>query len=143
LSKKKLCVLHGCQPIDKLSCHGPCYRGWHYHSWRTQSWLPASFSDFFRLTQRPRFLTLAVCALLAGTVAQTQPTFAGDASAPPAVSKTNGKIELLGGSLDNDSAAALAGSLTAPLGHAFGVQVDGLAGNLDGNGTWGLGTHLF
>ena len=76
-------------------------------------------------------------------MAQTQPTFAGDASAPPAVSKTNGKIELLGGSLDNDSAAALAGSLTAPLGHAFGVQVDGLAGNLDGNGTWGLGTYLF
>lgn len=80
-------------------------------------------------------MTLAVCALLTGTLAQ-----AGD---QPAVSQTNGKIDLLGGNVDGDGAVALAGSLSAPLGHAFGVQIDGLAGNLDGEGTWGLGTHLF
>ncbi len=61
----------------------------------------------------------------------------------PAVSATNGKIGILGGNVDSDSAAALTGSLATPLGHSYGLQLDGLVGNLGSSGGAGLGVHLF
>jgi hypothetical protein len=65
----------------------------------------------------------------------------------PAVSALNGKISGEGGvtGIDGHSSGIgmAKGSITAPLGHAFGVQLDGLAGTAL-NATFGGGTaHLF
>jgi hypothetical protein len=48
----------------------------------------------------------------------------------PAVSGLNGKLSLEGGAIGNDGAGSSAlgiaeGSISAPLGHSFGLQVDG------------------
>jgi len=63
------------------------------------------------------------------------------------VSAVNGKISAETGvtSIDGDSSgvAAVKGSISAPLGHAFGFQLDGLAGTAF-DATFGGGTaHLF
>jgi hypothetical protein len=76
----------------------------------------------------------------------------------PAVSGFNGKIAIMGGvwkdaPASNFSAVfggkqhtvgILEGSLSAPLGHSFGVQVDGAVGTDEaGHNMWGVGGHLF
>ncbi len=80
-------------------------------------------------------LLAALCVFLPFTL--------GVAQDIPAVSATNGKIGVLGGTSDSDSAAALTGSLATPLGHSYGLQLDGLVGNLGSSGGAGLGAHLF
>jgi PPE-repeat protein len=65
----------------------------------------------------------------------------------PAVSALNGKISTEGGATGADGQSSgvgiVNGSITTPLGHAFGLQVDGLAGTAF-NSFFGGGTaHLF
>lgn len=65
----------------------------------------------------------------------------------PAVSQINGKVSFEGGAtgaLGRSSAVGIAqGSLAAPLGHSFGVQVDGLAAISYGSFGGGGAAHLF
>ncbi|MBX3492592.1 MAG: hypothetical protein KF899_06505 [Parvibaculum sp.] len=66
----------------------------------------------------------------------------------PAVSKLNGKAALAGTFSDDDTTdelwgGLLLGSVTAPLGHEFGFQADGLVGTRDGDTVAGIGGHLF
>lgn len=61
----------------------------------------------------------------------------------PAVSDTNSKISVLGGRADSETALGITGSIATPLGHSYGLQLDGLIGNLGGSGAGGLGAHLF
>lgn len=61
----------------------------------------------------------------------------------PAVSGFNGKLETVGGGLDGQGVWAATGSVSAPLGHSFGIQVDGLLADYSAGPTWGGGTHLF
>lgn len=61
----------------------------------------------------------------------------------PAVSGLNGKLEAVGGGLDGQGVWAAMGSVSAPLGHSFGIQVDGLLADYSAGPTWGGGTHLF
>ena len=69
----------------------------------------------------------------------------------PAVSGVNAKISGFGGSWDGDTGTVkygngvggAAGAFTLPLGNAFGLQVDGLAGSWGGDGFYGVGGHLF
>ena len=60
----------------------------------------------------------------------------------PAVSQTNGKLSTFGGSQDG-GIFGVTGSLTAPLGHDFGVQFDGMVGSGKGAAFYGVGGHLF
>lgn len=61
----------------------------------------------------------------------------------PAVSGINGKIAVQGGSFDEEGFGLITGSLSAPLGDPFGVQIDAMAGVRDGDFIGGGGGHLF
>jgi hypothetical protein len=63
--------------------------------------------------------------------------------AGPAVSGVNGKVGAFGGSLDDEGAGGVFGSLAVPLGTAFGAQIDGLYGSADGGDFYGVGGHVF
>ena len=61
----------------------------------------------------------------------------------PAVSAPNGKLSVEGGIYDDDEAGLALGSYTVPLGHTFGLQLDGAAGRIDNDWMAGGGMHLF
>lgn len=61
----------------------------------------------------------------------------------PAVSGVNGKISVEGGLFDEEGFGALSGSISLPLGHRFGVQIDGSVGTLDEEFFGSAGGHLF
>jgi hypothetical protein len=67
------------------------------------------------------------------------------ASGLPAVSGINGKAAIVGGSFDGDGGGLADLSISLPIGHAFGLQVDGLFGYIGGNqeGVAGGAGHLF
>ncbi|WP_298935802.1 hypothetical protein [uncultured Ruegeria sp.] len=76
-------------------------------------------------------------------------SFCGSISAEslPAVDGANGKLSLSGVLGDNDGYAAT-GSYTVPLSHRYGLQLDGIAANLDVGGSeevevLGAGFHAF
>ncbi len=85
-------------------------------------------------------------AILATTVLLAAPVTCAQADGP-AVSAFNGKLSSEGGVAgtggQSSGIGVVEGSITAPLGHAFGFQLDGLAGTAF-NSTFGGGTaHLF
>ena len=66
----------------------------------------------------------------------------------PAVSAPNGKLSAFGGLRNQDNAGqdgmgGLTGSLSLPLGHAYGLQFDSLLGLRDHDVMGGAGLHLF
>jgi len=72
-------------------------------------------------------------------LAQAPDTHAADA----AVSEMNGKAAIEGGNYDGTNGSVFHGSFSAPLGHSYGVQIDGSGGRyLDANYK-GAGVHLF
>jgi hypothetical protein len=85
---------------------------------------------------------LAATALLVAAVASAH----ADGPAP-AVSAVNGKLSTEGGVTgfggDSSGVGVVKGSLTTPLGHAFGFQVDGMAGTAFNAGFGGGTAHLF
>ncbi len=60
----------------------------------------------------------------------------------PAVSQVNGKASVFGGGQDG-GLYGVTGSLTAPLGHDFGLQFDGMVGSGKGAAFYGVGGHVF
>lgn len=61
----------------------------------------------------------------------------------PAVDGINAKIDGFGGSASNRGAYGARGSVTAPLGYAFGIQLDGAAGSTANRGYGAGAAHLF
>lgn len=61
----------------------------------------------------------------------------------PAVSGINGKFALNGGSFDEEGFGAVSGALSLPVGHSYGLQLDGMAGMRDDEFVGGGGAHLF
>lgn len=61
----------------------------------------------------------------------------------PAVSGINGKFALNGGTFDEEGFGVVSGALSLPVGQAFGLQLDGMAGARDGEFVGGGGAHLF
>ncbi len=65
----------------------------------------------------------------------------------PAVSDVNAKISGFGGTLKNDDGTdvlgGIAGSLTLPAGHAFGLQLDAAYARLQSDDFYDTGAHLF
>ncbi|MEP0519976.1 MAG: hypothetical protein ABJO09_01390 [Hyphomicrobiales bacterium] len=98
---------------------------------------------------RKRFLTST--ALISGLLLSTSVIAAdlyveGTPNVPtvlPAVSGINGKLSLEGGALDSDGFGAISGSLSLPIGHRYGVQLDAMAGILDDDFIGSVGGHLF
>lgn len=85
--------------------------------------------------------------VIAGTATILFATPALAQSSGPAVSGFNTKFSGEGGLYDDEGAGFFQGSLTTPLGHAFGFQADGVVGGIDGgldDDTLGGGAlHLF
>lgn len=85
---------------------------------------------------------LIVCALASSLFPASS-----HAQSAPAVSALNGKVSVEGGSAGSQgrsSATGLAqGSITTPLGHSFGLQLDGAAGIASGNVNGGGALHGF
>lgn len=83
-------------------------------------------------------------AIAAGAVALAMaagPVAAQDSK--PAVSEMNAKLNIAGGGVETLSVYFVEGSVTTPLGHSFGLQVDALGGVHDGDGMGGGAAHLF
>jgi len=66
-----------------------------------------------------------------------------DDSATPAVSQVNGKVSAEGGFAHDQAVGIVSGSVTAPIGHDFGIQYDGAIGSSSGSGLWGLSGQGF
>lgn len=67
----------------------------------------------------------------------------GAVTANDAVSTTNFKTEGFYGNIDGETAKSLAGSAAFPLGTRYGIQLDGLAGEINPDDIHGLGLHAF
>ena len=87
----------------------------------------------------------ATLATSIATAADLTPYPALPAVAPvwPAVDGINEKLEGFGGSLANRSLYGVNGSLTAPVGIPYGVQIDGSVGNFGSNTFGVVGGHVF
>ena len=109
----------------------------------------AGSSNFRGAMTVRRFPSLALACLLA--FALPAPVLAAEESlarSGPAVSAPNGKLSAFGGASERDKASqdglgGLTGSWSAPLGDAYGVQLDGLYGLRDGDIIGGAGVNLF
>ncbi|MCZ7641594.1 MAG: hypothetical protein M5U33_00990 [Pseudorhodoplanes sp.] len=80
----------------------------------------------------------------------TQAAYAADAGYKPgevrstaAVDGVNAKIDGLGGTFANKDIYGGRGVLTLPLGHQYGLQLDGAAGNFDSRFFGSTAAHLF
>lgn len=71
------------------------------------------------------------------------PTLAQNLAGGPAVSGPNGKISIEGGEYDDEESFLAKGSYALPLGHSFGIQMDGAAGSVDDEFMGGGGVHIF
>jgi hypothetical protein len=87
-------------------------------------------------TLRPVLATMAILGGLASA-----PALAEDA--PPAVSAPNMKVDLTAGALGGGPAVMGGFTGTAPLGHSFGVQLDGAIGSADADMRGGFAGHVF
>jgi hypothetical protein len=76
-------------------------------------------------------------ALLLGTV--SLPVVADG----PAVSGVNGKVSIQGGQMKGKGASSADAVLSLPVGHSFGVQIDGSIGDFLGSSYSGVGGHFF
>ena len=89
----------------------------------------------FRVVMYLRFIAIFIMAVFSvATIASAD---------GPAVSGPNGKFSVEGGKYDNESSFLGLGSYTMPLGHSFGLQVDGALGHIDEKIMGGAGLHLF
>ena len=82
---------------------------------------------------------LGASASLAADPDVGQPPLISD----PAVSATNFDIGLLGGVRDKEGIFIAEGAATLPLGHAFGMRIDGAAGYSNNEFVGGVAGHLF
>jgi hypothetical protein len=88
-----------------------------------------------------KYLRLLAAAIL--TTPQPFVAYADEYGSGPAVSGFNTKLSVEGGAYDGDGSGLLQGSLTTPLGHAFGLQFDGALGTVGSDVLGGGGVHLF
>lgn len=87
-------------------------------------------------------LSVSLAALVIGA-----PALAADvdfsAANLPAVSGLNGKVGLFVGVADGLGIPGIAGSLSLPVDHQYGIQLDGLVAASNGSGAFGIGGHFF
>ncbi len=88
-----------------------------------------------------RYLRLLTAAILAAP--HPIVAYADDYGSGPAVSGFNTKFSAEGGAFDGKGSGLLQGSLTMPLGHAYGLQFDAALGTIDSKAMGGGAAHLF
>lgn len=88
-------------------------------------------------------LVLPVALCLATAATPVLATGLKSSGQEPAVSRPNGKVAFRGGAMDDEASGLAQFSYSLPVGHAFGIQFDGLAGLVDDDGVGGAGLHLF
>ena len=88
-------------------------------------------------------MSVRVRSIVVGAIVAAFAVTMAHADDLPAVSNWNGKLEGLRADLNGEGLWATTGSVTAPLGHSFGVQVDALGADYSATPTWGGGLHLF
>jgi hypothetical protein len=88
---------------------------------------------------------LIASTALALVLASGRWAIAGEASPGqlPAVSGVNGKVDVLGADLNSENFWAASGSLSFPVTHSFGVQLDGMLADYSASPVWGTGGHAF
>jgi hypothetical protein len=116
---------------------------------RGTGWL----SDIRSAAAVPTLAAIMGVGSVSGAAAADLPGSSGLADIPPAysepaVSGPNGKFSIQGGVVDSDNTntdgvGLAAGSYSIPLGHAYGLQVDGAAGVVDNDFVGGVAGHLF
>jgi hypothetical protein len=89
-----------------------------------------------------RSVLLSTTAFASMLVSMVAPAVA-DSSDAPAVAQTNFKIDAGGGEVAHQGLGYLQGSLSVPLGHSFGLQVDGAGGDWDHKSFESVSGHLF
>lgn len=101
------------------------------------------------MTRMRALLLSTTCLCAVGAFGSAQAADLPDSYSPmavpaslPAVSQVDGKLSAFGGSQDGALFGAT-GSLSVPLGFAYGLQVDGLVGSGRGAAFYGAGGHLF
>jgi hypothetical protein len=87
--------------------------------------------------------SLSLAAALMLGLAAHAPSLAQEVGPLPAVGGLNANLSVEGGAYDNDEAVLALGSITIPAGHAWGIQMDGAAGSIDGEPIIGGGFHAF
>lgn len=96
----------------------------------------------------PRLPTLPLLALIAATslthlrAGTPAPSIAAAAS-EPAVSAINGKLDANYGAINRNSTRGIAGTLSIPVGHDYGLQLDALYQHGFSTNMYGLGGHFF
>jgi hypothetical protein len=109
---------------------------------------PLFFTDVGR-SRRIASMSARILALFGLMLLVATPSFAQAPAADslPAVSEINGKVSLEGGGTSGQGQSSAVGiaqaSLTAPLGHRFGVQIDGLAATSYNSFVGSGDLHLF
>lgn len=95
--------------------------------------------------QSPWWSRVHAGLLASGISALLGMAFPGQARAgdEPAVSALNGKVSVEGGTVDGYWSGIGEGSVTAPLGHSFGVQADVMDGVVHSRSIWGVAGQGF
>ena len=93
------------------------------------------------MSTRTGLLRVLICTAVA--VALPPAGQADEYGKGPAVSGFNTKFSGEGGIYDDEGAGLFQGSLTTPLGYAFGFQADGVVGTIDDETLGGGALHLF
>ena len=95
--------------------------------------------------QSPWWSRVHAGLLASGISALLGLAFPGQARAgdEPAVSALNGKVSVEGGTVDGDWSGIGEGSITAPVGHSFGIQADVMYGDVHERSLWGLSGQGF
>lgn len=74
--------------------------------------------------------------------AVAKPAYSASASLP-AVSGLNGAVDIRGGAAKGNVVGLIAGKVSAPILHDYGVQLDAALGDVGGNAVKGVGAHAF
>jgi hypothetical protein len=89
-------------------------------------------------------VVLAAPAAWAADLGGSEPNAPDFSVAGPAVSALNGKLSAFGGVISDDEAAyGAVGAFSVPVGHSFGLQIDGMVGSADDDLFYGVAGHLF
>ena len=86
---------------------------------------------------------VAIAALSTSGALADDSDFSGTPPGLPAVSGINGKLAGSGGIIDDEARAAVVGTITVPVGHDFGFQLDGNLGTFDDDMTGAVMSHFF
>jgi hypothetical protein len=97
----------------------------------------------YELKSSASWTAIIVCAFGVNAATASDFLITGIDPTLPAVSELNAKFAIGGGAFEDFGAGFVEGSISFPVTHQTGFQLDGLAGLGDDGGLFGAGAHLF